>query len=81
MTSSEGPRSRAERLRQYGLIAHWRDASDAGWALTLLDWEETERARRSQERRLLDARIGRFKPLADFDWSWPTRCDRQAIER
>jgi len=80
MTSSEGPRSRAERLRLYGLIAHWRDASDAGWALTLLDWEETERARRSQERRLLDARIGRFKPLADFDWSWPTRCDRQAIE-
>src|ERR1700678_3632994 len=80
MTSSEGPRSRAERLRSYGLIARWRDASDAGWALTLLDWEETERARRSQERRLLDARIGRFKPLADFDWSWPTRCDRQAIE-
>jgi DNA replication protein DnaC len=67
-------------LRLYGLIAHWRDASDAGWALTLLDWEETERARRSQERRLTDARIGRFKPLADFDWSWPTRCDRQAIE-
>jgi DNA replication protein DnaC len=80
MTNSEGPRSRAERLRLYGLIAHWRDASDAGWALTLLDWEETERARRSQERRLLDARIGRFKPLCDFDWSWPTRCDRQAIE-
>jgi DNA replication protein DnaC len=80
MTNAEGPRSRAERLRLYGLIAHWRDASDAGWALTLLDWEETERARRSQERRLLDARIGRFKPLCDFDWAWPTRCDRQAIE-
>lgn len=80
MNSPEGPRSRAERLHLYGLLAHWREASDAGWAASLLDWEEQERARRSQERRLRDARIGRFKPLCDFDWSWPLRCDRQAIE-
>ena len=46
----------------------------------LLDWEEEERRRRSLERRLKDARIGRFKPLCDFDWAWPKRCDRAAIE-
>jgi hypothetical protein len=63
------------------LLAHWTEARDAGWAATLLDWEDHERARRSLERRLQDAsRIGRFKPLADFDWSWPTRCDRAAID-
>jgi DNA replication protein DnaC len=80
MTSPEGQRSRAERLHLHGLLAHWREASDAGWACTLLDWEEQERARRSQERRLKEARIGRFKPLCDFDWAWPQRCDRTAIE-
>jgi len=26
------------------------------------------------------ARIGRFKALADFDWNWPTQCDRGAVE-
>jgi DNA replication protein DnaC len=26
------------------------------------------------------AHIGRFKPLCDFDWTWPKRCDRGAIE-
>jgi DNA replication protein DnaC len=46
----------------------------------LIDWEEAERARRSLERRLRDAHIGRFKPLCDFDWTWPKRCDRAAIE-
>jgi DNA replication protein DnaC len=73
-------RNRAARLYLHGLVSHWQEATEAGWALTLVDWEENERARRSLERRLKDARIGRFKPLCDFDWSFPTRCDRQAIE-
>jgi DNA replication protein DnaC len=46
----------------------------------LLDWEEAERTRRSLERRLSDSHIGSFKPLTHFDWAWPKRCDRQAIE-
>lgn len=78
--SSLDPRARAQQLRLYGLLAHWPEANDAGWASSLLDWEEQERARRSQERRLKDAKIGRFKPICDFDWSWPKRCDRAAIE-
>jgi DNA replication protein DnaC len=32
------------------------------------------------ERRLGNAKLGRFRPLADFDWHWPKRCDRAAIE-
>lgn len=80
MTTSDGLRQRAERLRLYGLLSHWNEAQEAGWAPALLDWEEDERARRSLERRLKEARIGRFKPLADFDWSWPSRCDRAAID-
>ncbi len=26
------------------------------------------------------AHLGRFKSLADFDWDWPKRCDREAVE-
>jgi DNA replication protein DnaC len=38
-------------------------------------------ARRSLERRLAQARLGRFKPWADFDWHWPQKIDRPLIER
>lgn len=77
-------RTQADELRLYGLLAHWPEVlaspehlhSVAQW----LGWEAAERARRSLERRLREARLGRFKPLADFDWSWPTLCDRAALE-
>ena len=40
-----------------------------------------ERAHRSLQRRLQRSRLGRFKPIADFDWNWPKKIDREAIER
>lgn len=43
--------------------------------------ESEDLARRSLERRLAQARLGRFKPLADFDWHWPKKIDRPLIER
>jgi len=43
--------------------------------------ESQERMRRSMERRLRLCRIGRFKPMADFDWNWPAEIDRDVIER
>lgn len=42
--------------------------------------EIDERARKSLERRLSRSRIGRFKPMSEFDWSWPKKIDRDAIE-
>ena len=42
--------------------------------------EGDERARRGLERRLARARLGRFNPMADFDWAWPTKLDRAAVE-
>ena len=41
--------------------------------------EQVEKTRRSLQSRLQRARIGRFKPIADFDWNWPEQCDRTAI--
>jgi hypothetical protein len=72
--------ARAKALGLHGLLAHWHDATAAGWLHDLIEWEEQERARRSLERRLKDAHIGRFKPLCDFDWAWPKKCDKPAIE-
>ena len=43
--------------------------------------EQAERARRGLVRRLADARLGRFKPMADFDWSWPKKIDRDLVEQ
>jgi len=42
--------------------------------------ERKERLQRSLERRLTRSRIGRFKPMADFDWHWPKKIDRAAVE-
>jgi DNA replication protein DnaC len=71
---------RASALKLYGLLAHWEQVKTASWVADLINWEDTQRSDRSLQRRLGYARIGRFKPLAQFDWSWPRQCDRQAIE-
>jgi len=77
-------REQAQGLRLHGLLAHWSevmaDADAAQRIAQWLRWELQERGRRSLERRLRDAHIGQFKPVADFDWSWPTQIDRAAIE-
>lgn len=77
--STPDPRQRAAALQLHGVLAHWSECANQPWLNPLLDWEEAERGRRSLERRLRCAHIGRFKPLADFDWAWPAQCDQRAI--
>ena len=43
--------------------------------------EEIDKTRRSVASRLRRARIGRFKPITDFDWNWPKKIERDLIER
>lgn len=43
--------------------------------------ENSERSRRSLERRFRFSGIKSFKPMADFDWAWPTRIERDVVER
>jgi hypothetical protein len=54
-------------------------AEQARWVAQMLAWEAAERGRRSLERRLRAAHIGRFKPLADFDWAWPRQHRPRAV--
>ena len=79
MSNPDSLRDRARALHLHGLAAHWAEGATADWVAPLLHWEEQERARRSLERRVKAARIGRFKPLCDFDWAWPKRCDRGIV--
>jgi hypothetical protein len=81
-----------EQLAVLGLrhtAAHLDDilalATKRRWSPTqllehLVESEQQERTRRSLERRLARSRLGRFTPMTDFDWAWPKRIDRPAVE-
>lgn len=71
---------RAQALRLNGLLEHWDEVVAAEWVAPLIQWEEDERGRRSLQRRLRDAHLGKFRALADFDWAWPKQLERAAVE-
>ncbi len=78
--SLEAVKAQLRRLGLYGLHVHAQTLWQEPWLARVLDIEERERVRRSFKRRLDNARLGAFKPIADFDWNWPTQCDRALIE-
>lgn len=83
----------AEGLRGLGLRRTAEELADVLARATRHRWspvqlleelvraESQDRAQRSLERRLSRARLGTFKPMADFDWAWPKVVDRAAVER
>ncbi len=76
----EAIRQRLRQLGLYGLLAQAETLMHEPWFNQVLDIEDAERARRSLQRRLDAARLGTFKPVADFDWTWPTKCDRPLVD-
>lgn len=72
---------RAEALKLHGLLEHWDELDDSRLAFVepLLAWEEEVRGQRGLDRRIGASHLGKFKPLADFDWKWPAHCDRDTI--
>jgi DNA replication protein DnaC len=73
-------RAAVRRLGLHGLLARWQEIGRAPWLPLLIDCEQSERQRRSLQRRLRFARLGAFKPLCDFDWQWPKKIDRMAVD-
>ncbi len=81
-----------QRLRALGLRATAASLDDLvalaakqRWSPTqvfehVTDLEEKDRSRRSLERRLSRSHLGRFKPMADFDWAWPKKIDRELVD-
>lgn len=79
-TDIDALRDRVQRLGFFGLLASWNEVAAEPWLPKLINIEDQERKRRSLERRLRAARIGNFKSLSDYDWTWPKRVDRDAID-
>ena len=80
MTATNSLLQRATALGLHGLVAHLPKVDTQAWVPTLLDWEESERASRGLSRRIQAAHIGRFRPMADFDYAWPKKLDRDALD-
>jgi len=87
------PTTLRDHLRQLGLLHTATDLDDFIARATQKRWSpiiqlerlvEAELAARLHqrvERRLKDARLGRFKMMADFEWEWPTHIHRPTVER
>jgi DNA replication protein DnaC len=73
-------KARLKALGLFGLIACWDQIADKPWLREVLALEERERQKRGLERRLRNARVSLFKPMTDFDWTWPKKIDREAID-
>ena len=81
------------QLKQIGLRAVAADLDDflaratrSHWSpLMLLEQlaqaEAEDRSRLSMERRLRVSGIKSFKPMADYEWNWPTKIERDIVER
>ena len=81
LTPTDDPlRDRAWHLGLWGVLARWDDLAGEAWLAELIAMEEEERQRRSLERRIRNAKLQRFKPMADFDWSWPSKIDRELVD-
>jgi len=87
------PTTLSDHLRQLGLTQTATDVNDfiaratqKRWSPvvlleTLVRAELDARARQRVERRLKEARVGRFKAMADFEWAWPKQIHRPSVER
>ena len=77
--SLESVRARLRRANLYGLLAQAEQILAEPWLARVLEIEESERQHRSLRRRLDGARLGTFKPLADFNYDWPKELDLSLI--
>lgn len=77
---SDELKARVEALGLYGLLSEWERFAGAGWLPEFVAIEERERAHRSLLRRRRNARVGTFRPMADFDYAWPEEMDRALLD-
>jgi DNA replication protein DnaC len=87
------PTTLSDHLRQLGLVHTATELNDLVARATQKRWspvvllehlataELDARMRHRVERRLRDARLGRFKPMADWEWDWPKQIHRPTVER
>jgi DNA replication protein DnaC len=72
--------TRIKKLKLYGLAERWSEYEGKEWIAELVKTEEDHRHRRGLAQRLKAARLGDFRPIAEFDWSWPKKINRAVVE-
>ncbi len=87
------PTTLPDQLRHLGLVYTADELNDLVARATQKRWspivlleqlvkaELDAQARQRVERRLKDARLRRFKMLADFEWDWPKQIHRPTVDR
>jgi DNA replication protein DnaC len=87
------PTTLSDQLQQLGLVHTASELNDFIARATQKRWspvvqlehlvqaELEARLRHRVERRLRDARLGRFKPMADWEWGWPKAIHRPTVDR
>jgi DNA replication protein DnaC len=78
--STERTKQKLSQLGLYGLLASFSEVATKPWLEEVIAIEERERQKRSLERRVKSAKVGAVKPMASFDWTWPRKIDREAID-
>ena len=71
-----GLRATAEHLDDFIARATTRRLAPRALLEQIAEAEMADRATRNLQRLLKQARIGRFKPISDFDWDWPKKTSR-----
>lgn len=80
MAKDEPLEAKLKRLRLFGLLARIDQIREEPWLQKVLEIEDDEKTRRSLAHRVHIAGIGPFKPVADFDWKWPRKVEREQVE-
>jgi DNA replication protein DnaC len=80
MNSCTELKDRVERLGLRGVAANWEDFGDSEMLRKLVEIEEQDRGDRGLQRRIRNAKLGRFKSFSEFDWKWPSKVDNTAVE-
>ena len=74
----------ANYLRIYSIAAQWENIEKKPALLSvlteLLTWEEEERKRRRLELLMRKNGLKQIDFMADFDWKWPKKIDKEQIE-
>jgi len=72
-----------KRLSSLGILApldNWEHYGCQDWLESFVCAEEEARNRKNFKKRMTLARLHDFRPISEFDWSWPSKIDRAAIE-
>ena len=67
-------------LKLFGLLAQIEDIRHQPWIQQVVAIESEDRLRRSLVHRLHSSGLPQFKPLCDFDWTWPRELERALVD-